>query len=135
VKRYDHSEKDDCRGMVSNDEDGDWVRWEDAAALEKRLAEATALLKTVPLPDPDDEGPTLGDIDTAFYVIATLKRRLSATPSPPAEPAPSLVEQVDRRLLALMEGIELNEPDLADVLLDLVELRKMIGAAREAGGR
>jgi hypothetical protein len=87
VKRYDHSEKDDCRGMVSNDEDGDWVRWEDAAALEKRLAEATALLKTVPLPDPDDEGPTLGDIDTAFYVIATLKRRLSATPSPPAEPA------------------------------------------------
>jgi hypothetical protein len=89
----------------------------------------------VPLPDPDDEGPTLGDIDTAFYVIATLKRRLSATPSPPAEPAPSLVEQVDRRLLALMEGIELNEPDLADVLLDLVELRKMIGAAREAGGR
>jgi hypothetical protein len=123
VKRYDHSEKDDCRGMVSNDEDGDWVRWEDAAALEKRLAEATALLKRC-----SDEMAYDEFDDPAQRVLEhDVKAFLSATPSPPTEPAPSLVEQI--------EAIVVEWEDEFDSLNAMSRIQDLLRAAREAGGR
>jgi hypothetical protein len=49
VKRYDVGSKDGlgffCNGYGREDEHGEWVRAEDAAELEKQLAEARAALR------------------------------------------------------------------------------------------
>ena len=48
VKRYDVGYKDNygffCCGYGKEDADGEWVRYEDAASLQQRLAEARAAL-------------------------------------------------------------------------------------------
>jgi hypothetical protein len=65
--------------------------WAETDALSLKLAEAIALLKSVrilvskaPVPDPDGEGPTLGECDTAFAVLAELRDRLACAPAQPA---------------------------------------------------
>jgi hypothetical protein len=51
MKRYGVGYKGDygffCHGYGKEDEHGEWVRAEDAAELEKQLAEARAVLKDV----------------------------------------------------------------------------------------
>mgnify|MGYP006153214523 CR=1 FL=1 len=73
IHRYNpgHGKGGEYMGM-EEDSGGQWCAYEDVAALEKRLAEATALLERFPCHRAPDEAKSL----------------LSATPSPPAEPAP-----------------------------------------------
>ena len=80
IHRYNpgHGKGGEYMGM-EEDPQGSWCAYDDVAALEKRLAEATALLRMwhaqVIVPG----------------TLARLEAFLSTTPSPPAEPAPSLV--------------------------------------------
>jgi hypothetical protein len=123
VKRYTMN-VDQCGALYTDEtEDGDWVRWEGVTALEKRLAEATALLKRC-----SDEMAYDEFDDPAQRVLEhDVKAFLSATPSPPTEPAPSLVEQI--------EAIVVEWEDEFDSLNAMSRIQDLLRAAREAGGR
>lgn len=87
------------------------------AAEQKRLAEATRLLRRC----------TFGQFRDS-HLPDDLCRFLSATPSPPAERAPSLVDAVDEAISRLSD--EDTDPDVCcDRALAILR------AAREAGGR
>jgi hypothetical protein len=91
---------------------------------EKRLAESTALLKQV----------SIGYAETGSNprMQAIVKAFLSATPSHPAEPAPSLVEQIEPAIRAILnEGHPYSKGAAEAVGI----LRAIQRAAREAGGK
>jgi hypothetical protein len=152
VKRYtcyvDHCGVD----HFHEEPEGHWCAHEDVAALEKRLAEATALLdaKTVLLFDAEDSERRLkallarfvDEVDCDIYddpchqqLVVDAKALLAATPSPPAEPAPSLVAQIEAACDSVNGSYQ--HPDQLEqaVMQAFDRIRALLRAAREAGGR
>jgi hypothetical protein len=120
---------------------GAWVKHEDVAALEKRLAEATALLELAR--DAIDEAcyPVWWEQWRAFLSAPCSHQGIglpgcatcdpSTGPRPGAssrEPAPSLVEQIEHAVMNTTVG------EWRD-MTGYKRLYRILRAAREAGGR
>jgi len=70
------AERDEARGLVER-AGAQAERAADALSnLRSTLATVRSLVSKAPVPDSDGEGPTLGECDTAFAVLAELRERL-----------------------------------------------------------